>query len=281
MKLCETIEALKKVRKDLNGTVGFVPTMGYLHEGHLSLVRRAKMENDFTVVSIFVNPTQFGATEDYNRYPRDLRRDLHMLEKEMVDIVFAPSVEEMYPEGFNTWVEVKGLTEKLEGKARPSHFRGVTTVVTKLFNLVKPSRAYFGQKDAQQALVIKKMVRDLNMDIEIVIVPTVREEDGLAMSSRNIYLNQEERKSATILYRSLMLAQQLFSAGERDAQKIKQEMQQLISQEPLARIDYISIACPETLEELSYISERALVSLAVYIGSTRLIDNILLGSQSL
>jgi len=276
MKVTATISEYKKARHDLAGTVGFVPTMGYLHEGHLSLVRRSRSENDFTVVSIFVNPTQFGPREDYNRYPRDLERDLSLLERERVDIVFAPPVEEMYPPDFGTWVEVTGITERLEGASRPGHFRGVATVVTKLFNIVEPTRAYFGQKDAQQALVIKKMVRDLNMNLEVVVVPTVREPDGLAMSSRNVYLNPEERQAATVLYRALSLARELYERGERDAEALRRRMRELIEAEPRARLDYVSVASLDSLEELDRIDRPALVSLAVFLGPARLIDNIIL-----
>jgi len=276
MKVAKTINQYNALRQNLSGSIGFVPTMGYLHQGHLELVRRSKKENDVTVVSIFVNPTQFGPREDFARYPRDLPRDLSLLEKEKVDIVFCPEPSEMYPQGFSTWVEVEGITERLEGACRPGHFRGVATVVAKLFNIIEPTRAYFGQKDAQQLVVIKRMVQDLNMNLEIIAVPTVREPDGLAMSSRNTYLNAEERKAALVLYRSLLLAQELYSQGERDAERIRQAMKGLISQQPLAQIDYVSIAHPQDLTELNTIEGSALVSLAVRIGTTRLIDNILL-----
>ncbi len=256
--------------------IGFVPTMGYLHEGHLELVRRARAENQTVVVSIFVNPTQFGPSEDFATYPRDPERDLAMLEKERTDIVFMPDTEEMYPEGFSSWVEVERVTERLEGAFRPGHFRGVATVVAKLFNIVEPTKAYFGQKDAQQLLVIKKMVADLNMNLEIVAVPTVREPDGLAMSSRNIYLNPEERRAALVLWKALGLAKGLWERGERDAGRIRGEMIALINSEPLAKIDYVSIADPDTLLELDRIDRPALVSMAVRIGRTRLIDNITL-----
>ncbi len=276
MKIAKTIAEMKALRRQISGSVGFVPTMGYLHEGHLSLVRQAKAETETVIVSIFVNPTQFGPAEDYATYPRNLKRDLALLEKEKTDIVFVPEVEEMYPKGFNTWVEVKGITERLEGACRPGHFKGVTTVVAKLFNIVEPTRAYFGQKDAQQALVIKKMVAELNMNLEIVVLPTVREKDGLAMSSRNIYLSPEERQAATILFKALTLAQERWQRGERNADSLRQEMISFIKKEPLAKIDYVSIADKETLEELSIIDRPALVSLAVRIGKTRLIDNLLL-----
>jgi len=277
MKVLETIAEMKQFRRQLPEPVGFVPTMGYLHEGHLALVRRARAENPWVVVSIFVNPTQFGPQEDFNKYPRDFQRDLAMLEKENTDIVFMPSVAEMYPSQFNSWVEVSEVTERLEGASRPGHFRGVTTVVAKLFNIVQPNKAYFGQKDAQQAIVIKKMVADLNMDIEIVTVPTVREPDGLAMSSRNTYLNPQQRQAATVLYQALTLAQQLYAKGEKNAEQIRQQMIALIQKQPLATIDYVSIADPETLDELDMVKTLALVSLAVKIGSTRLIDNIIVG----
>jgi len=276
MKIVETIADLRKLRHKLPEPVGFVPTMGYLHEGHLILVRQARAENPSVVVSIFVNPTQFGPREDFKQYPRDPQRDLALLEKEGVDIVFMPSVDEMYPPQFNSWVEVSKLAERLEGASRPGHFRGVATVVAKLFNIVQPDRAYFGQKDAQQLLVIKKMVADLDMNLEVVAVPTVREPDGLAMSSRNTYLNPEERKQAVVLCQALTLAQKLYSEGEKNAQVIRQQMTALIQKQPLAKIDYISIADAETLDELGKVKPPALVSLAVKIGKTRLIDNVVL-----
>jgi len=276
MKVIEKIDEMKQIRQQLTEPVGFVPTMGYLHEGHLSLVKQARAENPSVVVSIFVNPTQFSPQEDLAAYPREPQRDLAMLEKEGTDIVFMPSADEMYPSGFNSWVELGGVTERLEGAARPSHFRGVTTVVAKLFDITLPTKAYFGQKDAQQAIVIKKMVADLNMNLEIVVAPTVREPDGLAMSSRNIYLNPEERQAAVVLYQALNLAQRLYSQGEKDAERIRWEMTALIQKEPLATIDYVSIADTETLEELYTVKPPALVSLAVRIGKTRLIDNIVL-----
>jgi pantoate--beta-alanine ligase len=277
MKVVETIADLRRLRLKLPEPVGFVPTMGYLHEGHLVLVRQARAENSSVVVSIFVNPTQFGPQEDFAKYPRDPKRDLAMLEKEKVDIVFMPSVAEMYPPQFSSWVEVGKISERLEGASRPGHFRGVATVVAKLFNIVQPDRAYFGQKDAQQLVVIKKMVAELNMNLEIVGVPTVREPDGLAMSSRNIYLNPEERKAAVVLYQALSLAQKFWSQGGKDAQAIRQKMTELIQKQPLADIEYISIADAETLDELDIVKPPAIVSLAVKIGRTRLIDNVVLG----
>lgn len=277
MKVAGTVAEMRAFRRKIRGTVGFVPTMGYLHRGHLALVQRSQGENKATVVSIFVNPTQFGPGEDFERYPRDTEHDLVLLEKEGVDVVFMPQAEEMYPRGFSTFVDVERVTERLEGAYRPGHFKGVATVVAKLFNIVQPTRAYFGQKDAQQAVVIRRMVADLNMNLEVITVPTVRESDGLAMSSRNIYLNPEEHRAALVLYRALALAQQLWSQGERSAENIYRQMRTLIEDEPLASIDYISIADPDTLEELSEIRHSALVSMAVRIGSTRLIDNITLG----
>jgi len=277
MKILKNIAEFGEFRKTLQEPVGFVPTMGYLHEGHLSLVRRAKAENASVVVSIFVNPTQFSAGEDLDKYPRDLGRDLSMLEKEGVNAVFNPEPPDMYPPGFSTRVEVENLTERLEGAARPGHFRGVTTVVAKLFNIVRPARAYFGQKDAQQALMIKKMAADLDMGIDVIILPTVREPDGLAMSSRNSYLDPEERKAAVIVHKSLLFAQDLYSKGEKDARRMRDKMRQFIEKEHLARIDYISIADGATLVELDKIKPPALVSLAVFIGKTRLIDNLVLG----
>jgi len=274
MKVVETAVELSQLRGKMPGPLGFVPTMGYLHEGHLVLVRQAKAENASVAVSIFVNPTQFGPKEDFKQYPRDPKRDMALLEKEGVDLVFMPTVEEMYPPGFNSWVEVGRLGRRLEGASRPGHFRGVATVVARLFGLVKPDRAYFGQKDAQQLIVIRKMVADLDMSLEVVAVPTVREADGLAMSSRNTYLNPEERKQAVVLYQTLTLAQKLYAEGEKDAKVIRQKMTALIQKQPLADIDYISIAGAETLEELDELNPPALVSMAVKIGKTRLIDNI-------
>jgi len=276
MEVIKTIPDMQRLRRQLTEPVGFVPTMGYLHEGHLSLVRQARVENSSVVVSIFVNPTQFGPQEDLDKSPRDPRRDLALLQKENTDVVFMPSASEMYPPQFDSWVEVGKVTERLEGASRPGHFRGVTTVVAKLFNIVQPNRAYFGQKDAQQAIVIKKMVADLNMNLEIITLPTIREPDGLAMSSRNTYLNPQQRQAATVLYQALSLAQKLWSQGERDAEKLRREMTALIQEEPLADIDYVSIADPDTLDELDTVTSPALVSLAVRIGSTRLIDNIVL-----
>ncbi len=276
MKVIEKIAEMKQIRQQLTEPVGFVPTMGYFHDGHLALVKRARVENRWVIASIFVNPTQFGPQEDFNQYPRNRQRDLALLEKEKTDIVFMPSVAEMYPAGFNSWIEVEKATERLEGASRPGHFRGVITVVAKLFNIIQPTGAYFGQKDAQQAIAIRKMVADLNMNLEIVTVATVREPDGLAMSSRNIHLNPQQRQAAIVLYQALALAQQLWSQGEKGAQRLRQEMTGLIQKQPLATIDYVSIADAETLDELDAVRSPALVSLAVKIGKTRLIDNIVL-----
>lgn len=276
MKVAETVAEVKTWRRRVSGSVGLVPTMGYLHEGHITLVKRARAENDHVVATIFVNPTQFGPHEDLACYPRDLPRDLAMLEKAGTDLVFVPPVAEIYPPGYSTYVTVEKVTERLEGASRPGHFRGVATVVAKLFNIVEPTRAYFGQKDAQQLRVIRKMVADLNLNLDIVPVPTVREPDSLAMSSRNSYLNPQERQAAVVLWRALSLAQRLWSQGERKAGRLRQEMTQLIEKEPLARIDYVSVAHLESLEELEHLSGTALVSLAVYIGKTRLIDNVVL-----
>ena len=277
MIVIETIPDMAYLRNNLKEPVGFVPTMGYLHEGHMSLVKKARAENKTVVVSIYVNPTQFGPKEDLSKYPRDLPRDLAMLEKEGTDVVFFPSDKEMYPDGYDTWVIVENLTKPLEGDVRPTHFRGVTTIVNKLFNIVRPTNAYFGQKDAQQVLVIKKMVTDINMNLKVVVCPTIREPDGLAMSSRNVYLNPEQRKAAPVLNKSLLLANELFTHGERNTALILEKMTVLIQKEPQANIDYINISDTATLAELKTISQSALVSMAVRFGNTRLIDNIILG----
>ena len=274
MQVVGPIFEIRALRQKLSGTVGFVPTLGFLHDGHLALVKQARMENSAVIVSIYVNPAQFGPREDFRDYPRDLNRDLALLRGEEVDIVFVPSDDEMYPPEFGSWVDVEKVTERLEGVSRPGHFRGVATVVAKLFNIVQPSRAYFGQKDAQQVVVIKRMVADLNMGIEVVVVPTFRESDGLTMSSRNMYLGPGERQAATVLFKALTLAQQLGWGGEKDAEKIRRQMASLIQKEPLAQIDYVSIADAETLQELSLIDRPALASLAIWIGKTRLIDNM-------
>lgn len=271
-----TLEELRSARHALTGTLGLVPTMGFLHEGHLSLVQRARDECDSVAVSIFVNPTQFGPSEDLASYPRDLDHDLKLLESAGADLVWTPTPEVMYPSGFQSWVEVQELTQPLEGARRPGHFRGVTTVVAKLFNAVGPDKAYFGQKDAQQAAVIRQMVRDLNFPLEVVVCPIVREPDGLALSSRNTYLNPEERKAATALFRSLNAAKSAYEAGERDGGKLRQAMQDTLAAEPLARPQYVSCADYDTLQELDQITGKILLSMAVFVGKTRLIDNFVL-----
>ena len=266
---------LLPTRVSLTGTVGLVPTMGYLHEGHLSLIRRARQECEHVVVSIFVNPTQFGPKEDLSRYPRDLERDMRLIEP-YTDLVWTPTTESMYPPGYQTWVEVDAMTLPLEGAMRPGHFKGVTTVVAKLFNAVQPHKAYFGQKDAQQAAVIRQMVRDLNFPLEIVVCPIVREPDGLAMSSRNVYLDPDQRKAATVLYRSLRQAREAYENGERNADQLRQVMKDVLASEPLAEMQYVSCADYDTLQELEVVEGKALLSMAVYFGKTRLIDNFVL-----
>lgn len=268
---------LQSARTTLAEPVGLVPTMGFLHEGHLSLVRAARVQCASVVASIFVNPTQFGPNEDLAAYPRDLPRDLALLEKEAVDLVWAPTPEVMYPAGYQTWVTVKELTVPLEGALRPGHFQGVTTVVAKLFNATRPHKAYFGQKDAQQVAVIRQMARDLSYPIAIQVCPTVREADGLAMSSRNTYLNPQERKAAVVIFRSLTAARQLYEQGQREVAPIKAAMEEIFRQEPLARIQYISFADAETLTEVVELNRPTLVSMAAYVGKTRLIDNQILG----
>jgi pantoate--beta-alanine ligase len=278
MEQITSLAELRLARARLPGPVGLIPTMGYLHAGHLSLVQTARTQCVSTVVSIFVNPTQFGPQEDLSSYPRDLARDLDLLKKEGVDLVWTPTPELMYPPDFQTWVTVEEVTKPLEGKMRPGHFKGVTTVVAKLFNAVQPDKAYFGQKDAQQAVVIRQMVRDLNFNLQVVVCPIVREPDGLAMSSRNVYLNSDERQAATVLYQALRTAQSAYAAGERNAQVLRQAMIDTIQRQPLAHMQYVSCADPETLVELDGpIPGRALLSMAVYFGNTRLIDNILIG----
>ena len=256
-------------------TVGFVPTMGYLHEGHESLIKRAYEENDKVVVSIFVNPMQFGPKEDLASYPRDLKRDSEVCEKAGTDLIFHPENEEMYFNDFSTFVDMNGLTKGLCGKSRPIHFRGVCTVVTKLFNIVAPNRAYFGEKDAQQLAVIKRMVRDLNIDIEIIGCPIIREEDGLAKSSRNTYLGSEERKAALILSKAVKLGEDMAKSGENDAEKIVSKMKELINTEPMARIDYVEAVDAISIKPVKKMDGAVLVAMAVYIGKTRLIDNFI------
>ncbi|HVS83390.1 MAG TPA: pantoate--beta-alanine ligase [Pyrinomonadaceae bacterium] len=268
----------REIQREGNRTIGFVPTMGALHEGHLSLVQEARARCDVVVVSVFVNPAQFGPTEDFTSYPRDLTRDSAMLAESNVDYVFAPTVEEIYPPGFSTYVKVEGLSDQFEGASRPGHFRGVTTIVALLLNIIRPDFAFFGQKDAQQAIVVKRMVRDLAFSAEIVVLPIAREESGLALSSRNDYLDERQRKAATVLCRALSHAAAEYDDGERSAARLIEAVKSTVDKEPLARIDYVSINDAETLDKLDRIEDRpALVSLAVYIGKTRLIDNIVLG----
>ncbi|GMV34960.1 MAG: pantoate--beta-alanine ligase [Chloroflexi bacterium] len=277
MQISSLIPETKSIRLSFKGTVGLVPTMGYLHEGHLSLVQKAKRECDHVVATIFVNPTQFGANEDLSKYPRDFKRDSDLLESLGVDLLWSPTAEIMYPPGYQTWVEVEALTKGLEGAMRPGHFRGVATVVAKLFNVIQPDKAYFGQKDAQQAAVIRRMVKDLNFPLEVIVCPTVREADGLAMSSRNVYLSAEERAAATVLYRALSAAKDLYEAGERNAEKLRERMKGVLSSEPLAQMQYVSCADYDSLEELDVVIGKTLLSMAVFFGKTRLIDNFVLG----
>ena len=277
MNICTTIsEARVAVGSQQAKRLGLVPTMGALHEGHLSLVRAAKAQCDAVAVSIFVNPTQFGPTEDLSKYPRQLERDCRLLEKEGVDMLFAPPVEEIYPEGAVTWVLVEGLSEKLDGRSRPGHFRGVTTIVAKLFQILEPDVAFFGQKDAAQLAVIRRMVRDLNFPVEIFAGPIVREPDGLAMSSRNAYLNREDRARALVLQRSLQRVQQEFLAGERMAAKLISAAKEVFAREPRVALDYFEIVDPDTLDPVEGISQKTLVAVAASVGSTRLIDNTVL-----
>jgi pantoate--beta-alanine ligase len=276
MRVCRTIAEIRNFVRECRAagqTVGLVPTMGYFHEGHLTLMREAKKSCDAVVVSLYINPLQFGPKEDFAEYPRDFDRDAAMAREVGVDAIFAPPDEEMYPEGFCTYVEVTGITGRLCGLSRPGHFRGVTTVVSKLFNIVRPDRAFFGQKDAQQAMVIQRMVQDLNMDLEVVVLPTVREEDGLAMSSRNVYLSAEQRRNATVLYRSLCAFREAVERGERDAGKLRRLMVEMISSTPGAEVDYVEILSVPFLEPLEKLRGRCIAALAVRFGKTRLIDN--------
>jgi pantoate--beta-alanine ligase len=267
----------RKIRREQDRTIGLVPTMGALHEGHLSLVREARRMCDVVVVSVFVNPTQFGPSEDYEHYPRNLTRDTALLTDYNVDYIFAPAAEEIYPKDFSTYVNVGGLSKLLEGESRPGHFRGVTTIVSILLNTVRPDFTFFGQKDAQQASIIKRMVRDLAFDTEIVVLPTVREDSGLAISSRNLYLGSEERASASVIHRALQQAKEVFRKGERHAGKLAEIVRTTIETEPRVRVDYVSVVDAETLEKLDKLDERpTLIAVAAYVGKTRLIDNTLL-----
>ena len=274
------VTAVSKEAHRAGKRVGFVPTMGALHEGHLSLVRTARAQSDVVIVSVFVNPTQFGPAEDFSKYPRNPERDTEMLAAAKIDYIFLPSVEEMYPAGAESWVTVEGLSEKLDGRSRRGHFRGVTTVVAKLFNIVQPDLAFFGQKDAAQVAVISKMVRDLNFDVHIVVCPIVREPDGLAMSSRNAYLSPEQRKQALVLHRSLMRVQHLIDRGEISAARLLVAGTQVMAEEPAVKLDYFEIVDRATLDPVSDVSAGALVAVAAYVGKTRLIDNIFVAKQS-
>lgn len=281
MKICKTVEEMRsacRAARQAGKRPGFVPTMGALHEGHLSLIRTAKAQCAAVAVSIFVNPLQFGPREDLAKYPRTFERDCQLLEKEGVDLLFAPSVEEMYPQGAVTYVAVEGLSDRLCGKSRPGHFRGVTTVVAKLFHMVEPDAAFFGQKDAAQAAIIRRMVRDLNFPIEIIVCPIVREPDGLAMSSRNAYLDAQQRRSALVLYRSLQEVKKMFDRGEQDAGRLIAAGKAVFQSEPSVRLDYLEMVDAETLDAVQKASARALVAVAAFVGATRLIDNLVLGA---
>ncbi len=279
MKICNTIEDMRvacRAARAGGKRLGFVPTMGALHDGHLSLVRAARASCDVVAASIFVNPTQFGPNEDLAKYPRTFERDRDLLEKEVVEFLFAPSVEEMYPGGAAAWVTVEGLSDKLDGRSRPGHFRGVTTVVAKLFHIVEPDAAFFGQKDAAQVAIIRRMVRDLNMPVEIVACPIVRDADGLAMSSRNAYLDPQQRQRALVLHRALMHAQKSWEAGERDAKKLAAAGREEIAAEKAVRLDYFEIVDPDSLDPVDEVNPGSLVAVAAFVGPTRLIDNIVL-----
>jgi pantoate--beta-alanine ligase len=284
MTVCVTadeVRAESRAARAAGKTIGFVPTMGALHEGHLSLVRAAKSNCDVVVVSIFVNPTQFGPNEDFAKYPRTFERDRELLEGEGIDLLFAPPVTEVYPNGSVTYVTVEGLSEKLDGISRPGHFRGVTTVVSKLFNIIEPDLAFFGQKDAAQVAIVRRMVRDLKIPVEIVACPIVREPDGLAMSSRNAYLNAEERKRALVLRRSLLAAEETFNNGERRPSKLIEAGLKVFATEPAVRLDYFQVVDPETLESVEIVARPTLVAVAGYVGATRLIDNVILNARTL
>jgi len=283
MKVYRSVRSLAKkvfeIRKH-NKTIGLVPTMGFLHDGHRSLIKKARQDTDCVIVSIFINPAQFGPKEDLKKYPKSLKKDLGFCEREGVDIVFAPEAEEMYPENYATYVNVGNITDALCGASRPGHFQGVATVVTKLFNITMPDIAYFGHKDAQQAIVIKKMAEDLNMSVNIKVMPTVREKDGLAMSSRNVYLSREERIQAQSIYKSLKLAKELFNNGEMDSWKIINKIKRVISKQPDARVEYIKVVDIRDLKDIKKISGKVLIAIAVWIGKTRLIDNVVLKTGS-
>jgi len=283
MKICHTIDEMRATRhaaRRKGKTVGLVPTMGALHEGHLSLVCMARAQCDLVVVSIFINPLQFGPHEDLAKYPRNFDRDRDLLEREGVEVIFAPTVEEMYPAGAITYVTVEALSDRLCGRSRPGHFRGVTTVVSKLFHIVEPDRAFFGQKDAAQSVIIRRMVRDLDIPVQVVIGPIVREPDGLAMSSRNAYLDAPQRLSALVLHRSLLAVQERFDRGERKVQALIEAGKQVFSEDPSVRLDYLEIVDPETLDPVDDLSQRALVAVAAFVGKARLIDNVVLSESA-
>jgi len=274
------LQALVEKLNEDSSIIGLVPTMGSLHEGHLSLVREARRMSDAVIVSIFVNPKQFGPNEDFDKYPRDLTRDVDLLTPVGVNYVFAPTSDELFPKGFSTWVEVADLSDRLEGQTRPGHFRGVATVLTVMFNMLRPKFVFMGQKDAQQTVIAKRLVKDLHLPVEIVIMPTIREADGIAMSSRNLYLSGQERRAATILNRALTRAQDLFKQGEKNASKLLKTVRKEISNEPLARVDYIALTDTERLEPIEHLDgQRALLSVACYFGNTRLIDNVILNDE--
>ncbi len=276
MELFTTVAEMVAARDRAHRPLGLFPTMGSLHDGHLAVVDQALGDNATVVVSIFVNPAQFGPSEDFDAYPRDLERDLGLLKDRGVHMVFAPPVEEMYPDGYSSYVDVQGIPDRLEGERRPGHFTGVATVVTKLFAILRPDRSYWGQKDGQQVAVVKRLNRDLNLGVDIVVVPTVRDPDGLAMSSRNVYLTDVERRAAPVLYRALSHVRDLWKQGQRDAEALRREVARMIGSEPLASLDYVSVADPDTLEELDVAAVLALVSVAAWFGKTRLIDNVLI-----
>jgi len=278
VKTASTVSEVRQWRRGAGGSAALVPTMGYLHAGHVSLVERARRENDRVAASLFVNPKQFGPSEDLARYPRDVERDTRLLEAAGCDLLFAPTVEEIYPEGFQTTVDVGTVAAPLEGKRRPGHFRGVATVVLKLLAIFQPDRVYFGAKDAQQLAVIRKMVRDLGLPVDVRACPTVREADGLAMSSRNVYLTPEERRAAPVLYRALEAGRDRWAAGERDAETLRQTIRSVLAEEPRVRVDYVSVADPETCQELETVAGPALLSLAAFLGKARLIDNVVIGA---
>ena len=278
MRVLETSAEMAKSCRECARPLGLVPTMGALHDGHLALVRKARQDNATVAVTIFVNPSQFGPREDLTEYPRDLDRDLRLLQEEQADLVFVPPAAEIYPAGFDTWVQVGAVADRLEGAHRPGHFRGVATVVTKLLNLARPERAYFGQKDGQQTVVVRQLARDLDLGVEVVVVPTVREHDGLALSSRNVYLSPEQRRAAPAVYRALCRSPELWRQGMVDGEQIRHEVREILLQQPLLeQIHYVSVADAETLEELEVVQGRAMVSVAVQFGQTRLIDNVILG----